>query len=98
MKIVYEPNEKQELADWYQTRCKDRAEIFNTSDPDRIYHISFKVTNVAIAHYILLSMLNDHLEDFDMGIDVQSIDIAEVVHVNDIKERLHRMIDEMKFD
>lgn len=56
----------------------------------------FKVTNPALAQYILVGLLNDHLEDFELGIEIQSIEFGPVGTDKDsFREKLHRVIEEI---
>ena len=90
MKIVYNEGEKEKLESMYD---KLPIQIFN--DLDRIYSINFKVKNPAIAQYVLTSLLYDRLGDFDFGIEVTSINFDQIQDRDDIKARLHKMIDEI---
>lgn len=97
MKIVYEPGEIERLESRHSECVKeDFGTIFQGTDPDKLYGITFKVTNPALASYILGSLLNNRLDDFEMGIDVQSINynIANI-DSSDLSEKLHKMIDEI---
>ena len=56
----------------------------------------FKVTNPALAQYILVGLLNDHLEDFELGIEIQSIEFGPVGTDKDsFREKLHRAVEEI---
>lgn len=98
MKVVYEPGEIERIKESYDyIHGNDvRCPLFK-DDPDRVYALTFKVTNLTLAEYILASLLNDKLEDFEMGIDIQSIEFSPLSAStrNELKEQLHKMIDEL---
>ena len=71
-----------------------RGTLFDDSDPDRVYGINFTVTKFGLAEYIILGLLNNKFKDFDLGIDVKSINFAPVKNVNEIKQKLHELIDQ----
>ena len=54
MKIVYDDSEKERLEECYNTLVDFK--LFD--DKDKIYGLSFKVTNPALAQYILTSLLH----------------------------------------
>lgn len=97
MKIVYEEGEieslekiRKELID------KGRAVLFPVDvDPDRVYSLSFKVTKPGLAEYLLISALNNRLEDFDLGIDIVSINFGDIPNKEEVRQKLHRAIDEI---
>lgn len=90
MKIVFNDGEKERLEDNY-----DKLPLKLFENPDLKYGISFKVTNPAIAQYILTSLLHDRLEDFDLGIEITAIHFDQIQDRDDVKEKLHKMIDEI---
>jgi hypothetical protein len=94
MKIVYEDGEKEKIEDFYN---KSKLNIFDNPDPDKVYGLSFKVTDKALAEYILCGLLYDHLtsENFDLGIKVTAIHFNHIEDKCEIKEKLHKMIDEI---
>lgn len=91
MKIVFNDGEKERLESVYDQL---RLQLFEENS-DKIYGISFKVTNPALAQYILTSLLHDRLEDFDLGINVTAIHFDQIQDRDDVKEKLHKMIDEI---
>lgn len=97
MKLVYEPNEIERIEN-NRKQCIEAGycRLFNSPNPDHLYGLTFKVTNPALAEYILVGLLNDMLENFELGIDVQSIEFDTTrMNRSDLKERLFRAIDEI---
>lgn len=92
MKIVYEDGEKERIKEFYDQLS---LKLFDEQNPDKIYSISFKVTNPSLAQQIFVSLLHDKLEDFDLGIDVTAIHFKRIQDQDEIKEKLHKMIDEI---
>lgn len=94
MKVVYEPGEIASIEKSVEI-LKDNGHecLFEENNPDRLYGLAFKVTNPALAQYILVGLLNDHLEDFELGIEIRSIELGPVK--TDIREKLHRAVDEI---
>ena len=92
MKLIYDEGEKERLRERYEQFPE--ARLFN-GDPDHTYSISFKITDPAIAGYILFGLLHDRLKDFDIGIDVRTVHFAAVPDKQDLKQKLHQMIDEV---
>ena len=64
MKIVYGDKERDTLKHIYDEFSN--TNLFDDSDPDRVYSLNFKVTDPSVAQYILRGLLFDRLEDFDM--------------------------------
>lgn len=94
MKIVYEDGELESLEESYKVlKDKRRVLLFGNTDPDRTYSLNFKVTNPALAEFYLLSILNNRLEDFDLGIDVTAINFDTLTNKEEIKHKLHESID-----
>ena len=91
MKVVYEENEKEYLEEHYKT--EERNKMF--PDLNQTYSINFKVTNPALAQYFLIAMINNRLEDFDVGISIESINFFEAKSNERLKEDLYRAIDEV---
>ena len=89
MKVVYEENEKEYLEEHYKT--EERNKVF--PDLNQTYSINFKVTNPALAQYFLVAMMNNRLEDFDIGIKIESINFFEAKSNERLKEDLYRAID-----
>ena len=97
MKVLYEPGEIAAIEKSVEI-LKDNGQVclFNENNPDRLYGLTFKVTNPALAQYILVGLLNDHLEDFELGIEIQSIEFGPVGTDKDsIREKLHRAVEEI---
>lgn len=88
MKVVFDDGEKERLESAYDQL---RLQLFEENS-DKIYGISFKVTNPALAQYILTSLLHDRLEDFDLGISVTAIHLDQIQDKSELKEKLHEMI------
>lgn len=97
MKIVYEEGEIESLEKLHKELIdKGRAVLFPVGvDPDRVYSLSFKVTKPGLAEYLLISALNNRLEDFDLGIDIVSINFGAIQNKEDVRQKLHRAIDEI---
>lgn len=97
MKIVYEPGEIERIESCHSECIKEGySSLFQEADPDELYGITFKVTNPALASYILGGLLNDRLNDFEMGIDIQSINYnINSINSDNLREKLHKMIDEI---
>lgn len=97
MKLVYEPNEIERIEN-NRKQCIEAGyySLFNSPNPDHLYGLTFKVTNPALAEYILVGLLSDKLENFELGIDIQSIEFDTTrMNRSDLKERLFRAIDEI---
>ena len=97
MKVLYEPGEITSIEKSVET-LKDNGCgcLFEENNPDKLYGLTFKVTNPALAQYILVGLLNDHLEDFDLGIDIQSIEFGPVgTDKTEIREKLHSAIEDI---
>ena len=97
MKVLYEPGEITSIEKSVEV-LKEHGQgcLFEEGNPDRLYGLTFKVTNPALAQYILVGLLNDHLEDFDLGIDIQSIEFGPVgTDKTEIREKLHRAVEEI---
>ena len=49
-----------------------------------------------LAQYILVGLLNDRLDNFELGIDIQSIEFGPVGTDKDtIREKLHMAVEEI---
>ena len=97
MKVLYEPGEIASIEKSVEI-LKDNGQecLFDENNPDRLYGLTFKVTNPALAQYILVGLLNNHLEDFELGIDIQSIEFGPVgTDKTEVREKLHRAVDEI---
>lgn len=97
MKILYEPGEIASIEKSVEIlKDNGRECLFEENNPDRLYGLTFKVTNPALAQCILVGLLNDRLEDFELGIDIQSIEFGPVgTDKAAIREKLHRAIEEI---
>lgn len=89
MKLIYEEGEKERIEKSYEDF--DHY-MFKEGD---VCGINFKVTNPAIASYILGGLLNDRIKDFDIGIDVTQINFRVFESVDKLRDKLHYMIDEI---
>ena len=97
MKVLYEPGEITSIEKSVEI-LKDNGHecLFEENDPDRLYGLTFKVKNPALAQYILVGLLNDHLDNFELGIDIQSIEFGPVGTDKDtIREKLHMAVEEI---
>ena len=97
MKVVYEPGEIASIEKSVEIlKDNGRECLFEENNPDRLYGLTFKVTNPALAQCILVGLLNDHLEDFELGIKILSIEFGPVgTDKAAIREKLHRAIEEI---
>ena len=96
MKLVYNDGEKERIESRYKEyKDHNMCTVFDDENPDTEYAISFKVTNPAIAQYILMSLLHNKLEDVDLGINVTGIHFNIIQNKDEIKEKLHQLIDEV---
>lgn len=97
MKVVYEPGEITSIEKSVEIlKDNGRECLFEKNNPDRLYGLTFKVTNPALAQYILVGLLNDRLEDFELGIEILSIEFGPVgTDKAAIREKLHRAIEEI---
>lgn len=94
MKIVYEDGEPERLEETYKfLKDKGRALLFGDADPDRTYSLNFKVTNPVLAEFYLLSILNNRIENFDLGIDVTAINFDALTNKEEVKRKLHESIE-----
>lgn len=89
MKLIYEEGEKKRIEKTYED-----FEHYMFEEGD-VCGINFKVTNPAIASYILGGLLHNKLEDFDIGIDVTQINFKVFESVDKLRDKLHYMIDEI---
>ena len=97
MKVLYEPGEITSIEKSVEI-LKDNGHecLFEENNPDRLYSLTFKVKNPALAQCILVGLLNDRLEDFELGIEIQSIEFGPVgTDKAAIREKLHRAIEEI---
>ena len=97
MKILYEPGEIDSIEKSTEV-LKEHGQgcLFEEGNPDRLYGLTFKVTNPALAQYILVGLMNNHLEDFELGIDIQSIEFGPVgTDKAAIREKLHKAVEEI---
>ena len=97
MKVLYEPGEITSIEKSVEI-LKEHGQgcLFEEGNPDRLYGLTFKVTNPALAQYILVGLLNDRLEDFELGIEIRSIEFGPVgTDKAAIREKLHRAIEEI---
>lgn len=97
MKVLYEPGEITSIEKSVEIlKDNGRECLFEENNPDRLYGLTFKVTNPALAQCILVGLLNDHLEDFELGIKILSIEFGPVgTDKAAIREKLHRAIEEI---
>ena len=96
MKIVYEEGELERLKEAHtKLQEKGRFMMFDHPDPDHIYGLTFKVTEPYLAEYLLIGLLHHRIEDFNLGVDIQSIDFSPFTRSNDVKEQLHEAIDKI---
>lgn len=94
MKLVYEENEKQKLRLAHeQVKKYTKSCLFCEDEPDRVYSIDFTVKDPAIAEHILVGLLRNKLEDFDMGIEVRAICINKSQNIEETKRKLHEAIE-----
>ena len=97
MKVLYEPGEITSIEKSVEI-LKEHGQgcLFEEGNPDRLYGLTFKVTNPALAQYILVGLLNAHLDDFELGIDIRSIEFGPVgTDKNTIREKLHMAVEEI---
>lgn len=97
MKVLYEPGEIASIEKSVKIlKDNGRECLFEENNPDRLYGLTFKVTNPALAQCILVGLLNNHLDNFELGIDIQSIEFCPVgTDKAAIREKLHRAIEEI---
>ena len=95
MKVVYEDGERDRLKAAYDAirECGMGGALFGEHDPKKIYGITFKITKPEIAEWVLFGLLRDKLADFDIGIDVQSIEFDILPKKNELINKLHEAID-----
>ena len=97
MKVVYEEGEIKRLEKAHsELKNMGRALLFDEDegwDPNRVYNLSFKVTNPGLAEYLLISLLNNKLSDFELGIDIVSLNFNAVQDKNELKRKLHEAIE-----
>lgn len=91
MKLVYNEGEKERLREFFEN---DKSVRLFSGDPDKVYSLSFKVTDPCLAQAALPAILNNMI-DFDIGIDVISINFSDLPNREEVKDKLHRMIDEI---
>lgn len=84
MKVVFEDGELDGISG---------NSIFDHEDPDREYSINFKVTNPEIAMYVLLRLMNSNDDEFNVGLDVTSINLHPFASLDQIKAELKEAVD-----
>ena len=93
MKVVYDPGEKEQLEKIHSQYGKF---VFGDESKGKTYGLTFNVTNPAIAEYVLTGLLNSNLKDFDIGIDVQSIEFdVRATRRSELKRELMDYIDKL---
>ena len=93
MKVVYDPGEKEQLEKIHSQYGKF---VFGDESKGKTYGLTFNVTNPAIAEYVLTGLLNSNLKDFDIGIDVQSIELDVLAtRRSELKRELMDYIDKL---
>ena len=93
MKVVYDPGEKEQLEKIHSQYGKF---VFGDESKGKTYGLTFDVTNPAIAEYVLTGLLNSNLKDFDIGIDVQSIEFDVLAtRRSELKRELMDYIDKL---
>lgn len=93
MKVVYDPGEKEQLEKIHSQYGKF---VFGDESKGKTYGLTFNVTNPAIAEYVLTGLLNSNLKDFDIGIDVQSIEFDVLAtRRSELKRELMDYIDKL---
>lgn len=93
MKVVYDPGEKERLKKIHSQYGKF---VFGDESEGKTYCLTFNVTNPAIAEYVLTGLLHNNLKDFDIGIDVQSIELdALTKRRSELKRELMDYIDKL---
>lgn len=97
MKLVYEDGEKERIKEMIKTKEEaGLGTLFGLHDSEKVYGLTFKVTDPAIAEYILLGQLYNKLEDLDLRIDVISVDFVDVATQKDrMKDRLYAAIEDI---
>ena len=91
MKVVYEPGELDRIV---EAGKATRFNIFDR-DPDRKYGLTFSVTNPELASQILVSLMHDRLEDFELGIKIHSIELNPMVEKEVFKDKLLSAINQI---
>ena len=93
MKVVYDPGEKEQLEKIHSQYGKF---VFGDESEGKTYGLTFNVTNPAIAEYVLTGLLYNNLKDFDIGIDVQSIEFDVLATKrSELKRELMDYIDKL---
>lgn len=93
MKVVYDPGEKEQLEKIHSQYGKF---VFGDESKGKTYGLTFNVTNPAIAEYVLTGLLYSNLKDFDIGIDVQSIEFDVLAtRRSELKRELMDYIDKL---
>lgn len=95
MKVVYEDGERDRLRAGYDAIREHGmgGALFGEHDPEAVYGITFKVTKPEIAECVLFGLLHDKLSDFDIGINVQSIEFDIVPKRDELRNKLHEAIE-----
>lgn len=97
MKLVYDDGELNRLKEVYDT-IRDNGlggALFGDYNPETIYGITFKITKPEIAEYVLFGLLRNRLENFDIGIDVQTIEFNPMFDKSELRDKLHKAIDNL---
>ena len=93
MKVVYDLGAMEPLANIHSQYGKF---VFGDESKGKTYGLTFNVTNPAIAEYVLTGLLNSNLKDFDIGIDVQSIEFDVLAtRRSELKRELMDYIDKL---
>lgn len=93
MRVVYDEGEIERIENTYKMvkEVCGHAPLF--FEEGQTYGLTFKVENAAIAEHILVNLLHNRLEDFNIGISVQSINYGVIENKDELKNKLHNMID-----
>ena len=94
MRVVYEEGERDRLKAGYDAiREHGMGGLFKEHDYETTYGLTFKVTKPEIAEYVLMSLLHNKLDDFDIGIDIQSIEFDILPKRDELKNKFYEAIE-----
>lgn len=97
MKLVFEDGELERIEKCYEEIKAERgggAMLFD-DDQERVYGLTFKVRNPALAECILGGLLYNRLDDIDMGIELQSINFKPLGDRDELATQLYKAIDQI---
>lgn len=73
MKIVFEEDEEEKI------KNSNQQIRFFSDNEDDVYAIKFRVTDRALANYIIAGLLYGELKDLNLGIEVTEVILGDMI-------------------